>query len=114
MLVEHYGLGQITVGGRTYTADVIIWPEGVDDTWWRAEGNAMGPDDVDAILNKQPDVVIVGTGETGQLDVPSDVLAALQQGCSRVHVEPTQRACELYNELAGGPQRVVAALHLTR
>lgn len=35
MAIEDYEFGRITIDGATYTSDVIIRPEGVDDSWWR-------------------------------------------------------------------------------
>jgi len=33
--ITRYRFGEIEIDGRTYTADVIITPERVVDTWWR-------------------------------------------------------------------------------
>jgi hypothetical protein len=111
--VEHYAFGRVTIAGRTYTSDVIAWPEGVDDSWWRAEGHRVCAEDLEPILNKRPDVVIIGTGAFGVMEIPPEVLAHLRERCPEVHIEKTEKACALYNDLAGGPRRVVAALHLT-
>jgi len=113
MTVEHYTSGRIVIDGRAYTSDVIVWPEGVDDTWWRAEGHYLTREDLEPILNKDPDVIIVGSGAQGNMEVPDEVRDYMEEQCSELHVEPTERACSLYNELAGGTRRVVAALHLT-
>jgi hypothetical protein len=113
MTVEHYKFGRVVVDGRAYTSDVIVWPEGVDDTWWRAEGHRLARQDLEPILNKAPDVIIIGTGAQGTMRVPPEVRDYMEEQCDEVHVEATEQACGLYNELSGGTQRVVAALHLT-
>ncbi len=113
MTVEHYTFGTIVIDGRTYDSDVVIWPEGVDDSWWRVEGHRVCTEDLEPILNKNPDVVILGTGAYGSMAVPDVVVDYLRGECEQVHVKPTEDACSLYNELASGTRRVVAGLHLT-
>ncbi|MCD6416328.1 MAG: hypothetical protein J7M08_06495 [Planctomycetes bacterium] len=113
MLIEHFQSGRIIVDGRAYTSDVILWPEGVDDSWWRVENHQVCPEDLEPILNKNPDVVILGAGSSGAMTVAEEALSRLREFCAQVHVEKTESACALYNELAGGPDRVVAALHLS-
>jgi hypothetical protein len=113
MTIEHYRHGSIVVDGRTYTSDVIIWPEGVDDSWWRLRGHAMCREDLEPILAKNPDVIILGTGSSGAMSVAAEILDYMRERCAEVHIEQTEEACALYNQLADGPKRVVAAFHLT-
>ncbi len=113
MVIEHYSSGTIVIDGATYTSDVIIWAEGVDDTWWRLAGHRLAKEDLDPILNKAPEILIIGTGVTGAMQVPSEVLEYMRSRCEQVYVEPTERACARYNELCGGPLRVAAGIHLS-
>jgi hypothetical protein len=113
MTIEHYSFGRIVINGTAHTSDVILWPEGVDDTWWRAEGHVLSTEDLEPILSKNPDALIIGTGAQGSMRVAPEVLREMQQRCEEVYVEQTEKACALYNDLCEGPARVVAALHLT-
>jgi hypothetical protein len=38
-MIDKYSFGSITIDGRTYDTDVIIYPERIDDRWWRKEGH---------------------------------------------------------------------------
>ncbi len=113
MSIEHYEFGRITIDGETYRSDVIVWPEEVDDSWWRVEGHGLCREDLEPLLSKDPDVLIIGTGAHGAMAVPPEMVRYMAGRASEVHVERTGRACEIYNELAGGERRVVAGLHLT-
>ena len=113
MSIEHYAFGMITIDGQTCRSDVIIWPEGVDDSWWRVEGHNLCKDDLKPVLDKGPDVLVIGTGAYGAMKVPQEMVHYMAAHGREVHVERTDRAVEIYNELAGGNRRVVAALHLT-
>ena len=113
MRIESYRFGSITVDGKTYTSDVLIWPEGVDDSWWREAGHSLCPEDLERILDKHPDVLVIGTGAYGLMKVPQATVDFLRQRCQEVHIAKTGKACEQFNELSPGDRRVAAALHLT-
>jgi len=113
MKVEHYQFGRVIIDGKTYTSDVLVWPEGVDDSWWRKVGHKLCPDDLEEILSKNPDVLVIGTGAYGFMKVPQATLEFIRKRCRTVHVAETAQACDKFNELSQGEARVAAALHLT-
>lgn len=39
MHIENYNFGEIKIDGKTYTSDVIIYKDKVEDSWWRKEGH---------------------------------------------------------------------------
>ncbi len=111
-MIEDYRFGRITIDGREYTADVIVYPDRVDDGWWRKAGHSLCMADLEDILGFGPDVLVIGTGANGLMKVPEDVRRALRERGIEPRPAPTAEACDLYNELAGAAT-VVAALHLT-
>jgi len=111
--IESYEFGRVVIGGQTYTSDVIVWPEGVDPSWWRVRGHSLCREDLEPVLSHEPQVLIIGTGASGLMQVPPEMQQYMAARCEEVHVERTPRACSLYNELADSGRRVVAALHLT-
>ena len=113
MVIESYDFGSITIGGRRYTSDVIVLPDRVIDGWWRREGHAVCLEDLEEALKAEPEVLVIGTGYYGLVRVPDDVKRALRERGVEVVVEPTRRACEVFNKLLSERRRVVAALHLT-
>jgi len=69
-------------------------------------------DDIAEVLTENPEVLIVGTGASGLMEVlPQVEEIARAQGIELI-VETTDRACDTYNQLSHS-QRLVAALHLT-
>lgn len=113
MKIEHYQFGKLTIDGQSYSSDVIIWPEGVDDSWWRVEGHSLCEKDLNPVFEKDPEVLVIGTGASGRMRVGAEMIEYMADRCSEVHVEETGKAVQVYNALAGGNKRVVAALHLT-
>jgi len=113
MRIESYRFGSILIDGKTYTSDVLIWPEGVDDSWWRRQGHNLCAEDLEGILDKRPDVLIIGTGAYGAMKVPQATVDFARQYCQEVHIAKTGEACQKFNELCRSNRRVAAALHLT-
>ena len=112
MKVDGYSFGRITIDGKTYTSDVIIFQDRVDPSWWRKEGHLLQAEDLSDIVNAAPSVLVIGTGAYGTMKVPEKTLDHLRSQGMTVHVEKTALAVELYNSLSGSSSPV-AALHLT-
>lgn len=111
-MIDSYRFGRIVIDGETYTSDVIIYPDRVDGSWWRSEGHSLCIEDLNALVEENPEVLVVGTGDPGHLRVRSETREFLNSKGIELIVEPTSGACKTYNELSK-TRRVVAALHLT-
>ena len=110
--IDSYRFGQIVVDGRTYTRDLIICPDHVTSPWVREEGHLVSPADLWDVMEAQPQVLVIGQGTFGRMDVASETRQLLEGAGIQVIAEPTSRAWETYNRLCK-TQQVVAALHLT-
>jgi hypothetical protein len=113
MHIDTYFFGNIKISGTTYTADVIVYPDRVDPTWWRKEGHRLAISDLDTVLSSKPEILVVGTGYLGALRVPEETKSFLNEKGIRVVVERTSKAVELFNDLQKKRRNVVALLHLT-
>ncbi|MHA1594397.1 MAG: Mth938-like domain-containing protein [Candidatus Baldrarchaeia archaeon] len=112
MKIEEYSFGRIVINGKTYTSDVIIFPDRVKGGWWRKEGHCLYIEDLKEVIEEKPEVLVVGTGAYGAMRVPKETLEELKRHGIEVIVCETKEACKIFNELSG-KKRVVAALHLT-
>jgi hypothetical protein len=111
--IERYSFGSIDVDGRKYEKDIIIYPDRVQSDWWRKEGHRLQPEDIPDVLAQPPEVLIVGQGDPGRMQVDSRVAEALDRLNVQLVAGPTRMACNRFNELSQKGTRVVAALHLT-
>ena len=110
--IEDYKFGSITIDGKQYKEDVIIFPHGVKDGWWRKEGHSLDPADLDEVIKNKPEIFIVGCGANGAMKVPDSTRKWLEDQEIEVQAMPSGEACKKYNELAGN-KKVAAGLHLT-
>ena len=110
--IESYRFGYIRVDGQAHDRDVIILPDRVIGGWWRKEGHALHPEDLEAVFEAAPQVLIVGQGAYGKMRVTPETRQALSAAGIELVAAPTEEACQTYNTLR--ERRVVsAALHLT-
>lgn len=112
MNIESYSFGNISIDGRQYKSDVIIYPDKVDSSWWRKEGHKLQIADLTEVVNSRPEVLIIGTGYSGVMVVPEETISYLESKGIKVYIERTTKAVELFNKLQKD-RKVVAALHLT-
>ncbi len=80
MTLENYTFGRVTIGGQTYAADLIVLPDHIVSDWWRERGHSLSVSDLAAVFEAAPEVLVVGTGARGMMDVPQatrDALAGL-------------------------------------
>jgi len=111
-MIESYDFGQITINGRRYRRDVIIFPGSVKDGWWRREGHRLSLEDLKDVFEAEPEMLVIGTGYSGLMRVPRDVKDCVKSKNIELVVENTRQACQTYNRLCQS-RKVIAAFHLT-
>ena len=113
MRIETYEFGRLRVDGRDFSSDLIVRPEGVEAPWWRQEGHRLAAVDLAAVLAAGPEVLVIGTGSLGRMEVPAHTRTALEEQGIQVHALPTAQAVQLFNRLDADGSRPVGAFHLT-
>ncbi len=108
--IEDYSFGKINIAGKNYNDDVILLGEKVLDGWWRESGHRLSRSDLKKIIEYDPDILIIGTGNSSRMKVPSDLPRKLE---FEVESYPTRKACDRYNELIESDKRIAGGFHLT-
>lgn len=111
MKIETYDFGKMSISGSSFTSDVIIFPEKVASPWWRKEGHFLQLEDIKNILDYRPEVLVIGTGYSGQMRVSAEVEAKLKELNIEYYIVDSRKGTELYNSIE--KQRKVGAFHLT-
>ncbi|MFC1770019.1 Mth938-like domain-containing protein [Nitrospirota bacterium] len=112
MKIDNYKFGSIVINGATYTTDIIIYPDRVQDSWWRKEGHRLGIIDINEIIQASPELIIVGTGAMGIMRVPEETASYIRSHKIEILTARTPKAVELYNDNST-QRKTIAALHLT-
>ena len=101
----------VRVNERTLTNSFVLSPDRLVEGWPVVEVKAMTPDDLDAVLALEPEVILLGSG-AAQAFPPAAVLAhCLRRGVG-IETMTNAAAARTFNVLASEGRRVVAAFVL--
>lgn len=112
MKINSFHSGEITIEGKRYSSDVIVFPYRVKSDWWRQSGHQVYPEDIEEAVKEKPEVLVIGTGEQEMIKVPSETKCYLEEQGVELITEATGKACQTYNELCSS-RKVIGAFHLT-
>lgn len=112
MFIDDYRFGRITICGRVFEKDVIIMPDRVISPWQRRQGHVLTPEDMEPIMAASPDVILVGTGNSGLMQVPAETVRYCRDRGVEIFSYTTAAAAHLYNTTPKC-HKVIAAFHLT-
>lgn len=115
MKINSYSFGRIIIDGREYTRDVIIrqLADEVKSNWWRARSHFLAMEDIEDVLSPIPDILIIGQGDPGLMEVGDDVKDFCKTHNIKLYIMPTAEAVHKFNTYSEQGENVVAALHLT-
>ena len=111
-MIESYSFGSMVVDGKEYTSDLIIYPDRIQSSWWRIEGHRLSIEDIQEILEAKPEVLVVGTGASGLVEIPEETEKHIRSKGIRLIAQKTEEAYKTFNELSKS-KKVIGAFHLT-
>ena len=101
----------VTVVDRELTASFLLSPQRAVEQWPVTHAQALTGDHVDAVLDLQPEVVLLGTGSRQQFPPAAFMAGFLRKGIG-IEVMDNASAARTYDLLASVGRRVVAAFIL--
>jgi len=115
--IRWVAFGQIEVGGKACGYDVYLRVNGKVKKRDKAlarqlygSSHTVGPEELEKVCKGGPEVLFVGSGASGQMEVNADARRFLQQRHIRYEILPTPEAIEAYNRATG---RRAALMHVT-
>ncbi len=108
--IDDYKFGRITILNKTYYDDIILLDKKVEPKWWRKEGHNLSKEDLNKVLDYSPELLIIGTGDSGLMKVPPELTKNLN---FEVISLPTSEAVKKYNSEIKGNKKIAGAFHLT-
>ncbi len=110
-MINHYEFGSITIDGKRYDHDVIIF-KGEVRSWWRETSHNVSIKDIESLAKAGPKIIVFGTGASGVMKVSREAEDYLRQNGIKVLILKTSDAVKKFNELSADPN-TAAAIHLT-
>lgn len=113
-MIDSYKFGKIIIGNNEYTSDLLICNGEIKDDWWRSEGHSLCKEDLSWVLQQKPDVLILGTGKRGAMEVPQRLQTELTELGIEVIIETTDEAVDIFDcKYNADNKKVAAGFHLT-
>jgi len=112
-MIECYRFGSMIVNGVQYLADLKIIKGKVIPNWWRKQRHVVGPDDVADIIQASPQILVVGKGSPGLMEVDPKLRNILDRESIELIELPTSEAVIRFNQLWSEGRDVAGAFHLT-
>lgn len=107
--VSAYGSNYIEINACRYESSLLLMPEGPVEAW-PCQGFAdLKIEDFEKIAQKQPALVILGSGKKIQFPRP-ELIAPLIRAKIGIETMDLQAACRTYNVLMAEGRNVLAAL----
>lgn len=108
-LVNNYGPGYIEIGQQRLESGFFLFESEILPGWMDTDPKALSVESFNPILEKQPSILILGTGAKLIFPEPS-VIAGLFKYQIVLETMTTSAACRTYNVLASEGRSVAAAL----
>lgn len=112
-IVDYYEFGKIVVNSKSYYRDLMITPSRIIENWWRISGHTLCLKDLEKILSEDFEVLVVGTGYYGYMNVLKEVVKEMKRRNIELIAKPTREAIKEYNRLVKEGKKVIGAFHLT-
>lgn len=115
--ITHLSWGKMEIEGVGKGRDFKLWPGGGREWDW-SETNThhspgIQPADVQELLDKGSEVIILSRGMELRLETAPETIALLTSLGVEYHIEETQAAADLYNQLASQGIKVGGLFHST-
>jgi len=115
--IDRASFGEVTIERQTYTRDVCISVDGKVKKRKKSlareaygSSHTLGPKELDRVCRGGPEVLFVGTGHSGQLQLADDVEPYLSKRSIECRALPTPKAIKAYNRC---DRRKAALIHVT-
>ncbi len=115
-MITSYAFGKMTIGSRSFSSDLIIFPDGrIRDNWYRRTGHLLEMADLKSLVDEKPNLIITGTGAYGRMTLAPGLETELDSLGIEIRAMATPEAVTLYNKMIqdASSLRISACFHLT-
>ncbi len=112
-LINSIEFGSITVDSKIYSHDVVVSWDGKIKEAKTFVRHVFGRDEFEELIKKNPEVIVVGTGDPGFLRVSGEIGMLCKQKNIELIEITSKRAIEKFNENIKKGKKVIAFIHVT-
>ncbi|MCD6085438.1 hypothetical protein J7J41_00375 [bacterium] len=112
-MIQEYHFGEIKINDRIYRYDICLDWRGEVLKWERKESHWVDLKDLEIALKDQPEIIIIGTGAYGIVNISDKVQEKLKNLKIELIIVPTKEAIKIFEEKIKTQKKVVGLFHLT-
>lgn len=110
MRIDKTEFGSITVNGKIFNNDVVVcWD---DSVYERAKSHTFSKSELQELLLRGPEIIIVGTGHPGLVKIDPEAEKAARRAGIKLVAKPSSQAIQEFNKLVKN-KKVIAVIHVT-
>jgi hypothetical protein len=109
--IDFTKFGEISIDGKIYYSDMLVCWDGTVE--FRAKKHIFDMDDFAALLKRKPDIIVIGTGQTGVVKVSDEVVQIAEDKKIKLYVDPSPKAVDVFNGLVAQGKKAIALIHTT-
>jgi hypothetical protein len=111
--IDNCVFGTLFINGKSYTDDLLIYPDGnITGPWRRKRGHQLSMDEMRELIDSSPEVIVAGTGVSGGMKPDRNLGKDLSKLAIEFIAAPNEEAIKVFNKLVT-EKRVGACFHLT-
>ena len=111
-MIQEHKFGSFIIDGKTFLGDIKIMNARVR-YWSTRDKHVVFMKDIKDIIEYNPEVLIVGTGNSGYLEIDNNVRNFLVQNKIKLFMDKNTPAIDKYNQLVSENKKVAAIFHDT-
>lgn len=111
LLIRGYGAEGVVVNNRVYASSLIVTRQRVIPDWRPRAASDLRAEDFSLLVQIEPQILILGTGEQQVFPEPAHYWPILERGIG-IEIMDSGAACRTYNIIMAEGREVAAALIL--
>ena len=111
-MIDHYEFGKFTIDNVEFECNVALI-NNKPTKLRHFDDHVIKKDDFISLVESKPEYIIIGTGASGVVQVPDDIIKYIKENNIILIIKKTADACKEYNKLTQQNKKVAALLHNT-
>lgn len=111
-MIDSYTFGTFIIDGKKFDSNVKLIQTKAEK-YRHFENHLIELNDFVDLVGQKPDMIIIGTGASGVVEVPDDIKEYIEKAGIKLIIEQTGDAVKTYNDLLKKNKKVCAVMHNT-
>jgi hypothetical protein len=117
-MINSTQFGEIIIDDKKYHQVLIVGDSVEERDYKKLEelfgtSHEIGDWEIKKLISNDPEIIIIGTGQTGAMEVDDEIVRKFKEVSIEIIVDITPKAIEIYNDQVKLGKKVNALIHTT-